>query len=91
MRGVIGGRLYDTEKSQHIATALHNSVFGILESHEELYKSPNLGHLFIASYGEFIGPSMALVTDEGALEWLEKNAITDPEAYRALGIEIKDA
>ena len=91
MKGIIKGRLYDTDKSQHIATALHNSVFGRLESHEELYKSPNLGHLFIVSDGDFVGPSVRLVTLEEAVEWLEKNAVIDPEAYQELGIRIEDA
>ena len=95
MKGIIRGKLYDTDTSKLIAH--RQFVDATLQVSEGLYRSPIAKHLFIARAESATSgwydskSSMRLVDTDDALNWMQKHSIIDIEAYRELGIEIEEA
>ena len=91
MRAVVGGVIYDTETSTELAMG-RIALLG-KSGTERLYKSPRLGHLFIASRTEVFGmasKSIRRVNISEALEWCAQHSIVDPDVYRELGVELQE-
>ena len=96
MRAVINRRIYDTEKSQLLARRPAPSFnFGGLDTQEGLYKSPNLGHLFIwKSDPDVFGESKStirLVSQDEALEWLIEHRLNTEEIFQKIGVKLEEA
>ena len=102
MRAIINRRIYDTEKSELLARAKRTSpaiIAGIAgmepDIQEGLYKSPNLGHLFIYRIDSdgFGDPksTIRLVSQDEALEWLAEHGLLGEEMYRKIGVQLEEA
>ena len=97
MRAIINRRIYDTEKSQLLARRPAPSFnLGFEpEIQEGLYKTPNLGHLFIcrietAGFGD-PKSTIRLVSQDEALEWLLEHGLASEEMYQKIGIQLEEA
>ena len=96
MRAIINQRIYDTEKSELLAKRPQPSLFGFQpEIQEGLYKSPNLGHLFIYRIESdgFGDPksTIRLVSQDEVLEWLLEHGLASEEMYQKIGIHLEEA
>ena len=97
MRAIITRTIYDTEKSQLLARRPQPSFNLGLEPEiqEGLYKSPNLGHLFIYRIESdgFGDPksTIRLVSQDEALEWLIEHGLASQEMYQKIGIQLEEA
>ena len=96
MRAIINRRIYDTEKSQLLARRPAPSFnFGGPDTQEGLYKSPNLGHLFIwKSESDLFGEpksTIRLVSQDEALEWLIEHRLNTEEMCQKIGIKLEEA
>ena len=61
---------------------------------ETLYKSPNLGHLFICKVedrGLGTSSTLRLVTEMEALDWLLRNNRDTAELIEKIGVEVEEA
>lgn len=105
MKAIINGKRYDTEKSDHLATALSN--VGITDFgwwREELHRTKRSKAFFLAGEGHARshyatnlgggswgpGEKITPMTDADALEWAEQNLSAD-EIEAVFGGEIEDA
>ena len=96
MKALINRRIYDTDKSDLLAKAtIADDFFGQAPPIEEtLYKSPNLGHLFICKVEETslgYASSIRLVTGDEALDWLLRNDRDTAELFEKIGVEVEEA
>lgn len=96
MKALINRRIYDTDKSELLAEAtIADDFFGQAPPIEEaLYKSPNLGHLFICKVEETsLGTNFTirLVTGDEALDWLLRNDRYTAELIGKIGVEVEEA
>ena len=96
MKALINRRIYDTDKSDLLAKAtIADDFFGKAPPIEEtLYKSPNLGHLFICKVEESsLGTysTIRLVTEDEALDWLLRNNRDTAELIEKIGVEVEEA
>lgn len=96
MQTVIGGKLYDTEKSEQLALTNYSDEFSSSVT-ETLYRSPRTQQLFITKdtsnhlFDYLNRVAVRLVTTEQAIKWLSDSGIPSLKAYRALGVEIEEA
>ena len=95
MKAIINRRLYDTETSELLDKAtIHDFFDNERPAQEALYKSPNLGHLFICKVEEsYLGTTstIRLVTEDDALEWLLRHQLVTEELTRKIGVEVEEA
>ena len=96
MKALINRRIYDTDKSDLLAKAtITDDFFGQAPPIEEtLYKSPNLGHLFICKVEESAwgtASTIRLVTEDEALGWLLRNGRDTAELIEKIGVEVEEA
>lgn len=96
MKAIIGRMVYDTEKSESLTQTVRVERGDTLRITETLYRSPNLGHFFVAKeeYDLVTGTSSSIYVledHEAAAAWLGKRGIVDIELFERLGIKITEA
>ena len=98
MKALINRRIYDTDKSDLLAKAtIADDFFGQAPPIEEtLYKSPNLGHLFICKVEDRRSWGTSSTTPAWSQKWrrwtgsLQNNRDT-AELIEKIGVEVEEA